>query len=189
VPGRAHARVTVGSGAGERRARILTSGGRTRPQATTTAAIRQVHPPINRTYPTRKVSICQTATRHIQPPCRICTYAIDPLRNGSGVQNAVSVGVAGDADLGQPDGSASGSRPFLSARRDERPRATPVPGVRQKALLCRAAEVTFFNPARIHPGPAAFTGPGRPVAGAASAGPVRAGCEHRADAAGIPVMR
>jgi len=64
-----------------------------------------------------------------------------------------------------------------------------VPGVRQKALLCRAAEVTFFNPARIHPGPAACTGPGRPVAGAASAGPVRAGCEHRADAAGIPVMR
>ena len=61
----------------------------------------------------------------------------------------------------------------LSARRDERTRAAPVPGVRQKALLCRAAEVTFADRARIDPGPAGCAGPGSPVAGAASAGRAR----------------
>ena len=69
------------------------------------------------------------------PERLIRTYPVDQLRSGSGVQNAISVGVADDVDLDHLDGLASGSRPFLSARRDERPRTTQVPGEGQRALL------------------------------------------------------
>lgn len=92
-------------------------------------------------------------------PKRICTYAVDPPRNGSGVQNAISAGVADDADPGQLVGRFSIRIPAVAecpAQREPRCRAC-----RRKALLGCGAEVTFFNradsrrPGRVH-------GPGQP---------------------------
>ena len=58
---------------------------------------------------------------------------------------------SGGADVGWADGLASGSWPFVSAPRGERLRAAPVPGVRRKAVLGRAARGD--TPVRVNPVP------------------------------------